>query len=366
VVERLDLFAACAPGLESLLAAELEALGIEGAAPEPGGVAFRGELADVYRVNLGSGIALRVLLRIGSFRCARLPELRRKAGNVEWGRWLDPSVPCTVQARSRKSKLYHSGAIEERVAAAIEEFGCAAGEGVGVHVRFDHNECTLSIDTSGELLHRRGWRLETAKAPLREDIAHAVLRASGWDREIALVDPFTGAGTLAIEAAAMARGLAPGRLRGFAFERLADFDGALWRTVQDEAAARARSRAPGPIAASDRDRGAVAAVRANAERAGVLADLTVAQAPLSSAPMLGDAERAPTRGIVVCNPPHGRRIGDPKALRDLYSKLGRMIPAGWTLALVASDLRLARHTGRPLETAFSVEHGGARIHILVG
>ncbi len=356
----VDAFAACAPGLEPLLAAELGELGVSESRVVPGGVEFAADQRMLYRVNLWSGIAIFVLIRVARFRAARLPELRRKAGNVEWGSWLRPGTPCVVRARSRKSKIYHSGAIEQRFAEALEEFGCSADEGaVGVHVRIDHNECTVSVDTSGEPLHRRGWRLQTAKAPLREDLAHALVRASTWDRESPLVDPMCGAGTIAIEAAALAAGLPPGRLRAFDFERLAPFDAEAWAAVRADVET---PRDGVRVFGSDRDAGAIEAARANAERAGV--DVQWTECALSDAAFLSGDPSAPECGAVVTNPPYGERIGNVAALRDLYAKFGSLagaLPSAWRTAFVTSDAQLADATRLGAGRAFHTEHGGLRI-----
>lgn len=369
--DELELFAACLPGLEPLVARECAALGLtvedDGAA---GGVSCRGgDFADAMRLNLHLGCASHVLLRIARFRARHFAELQKRADAVPWRRWLRAGVPFRVRATSRQSKLRHTGGIAERVEGAIERaLGSAASadaEAVPVQVRFLDDHCTVSIDTSGRPLHERGWRLETAKAPLREDLAHALVLASGWHPASPLVDPFCGSGTVPICAAVIARRLPPGGARSFAFERLAAFDASAWERLLVAAREQALERAPAPIVASDRDAGAVASAGRNAARAGVAEDLELHEAPLSTCPGF---ELATEQGAVVTNPPFGRRVGDATRLGPLFQSLGgrvRSLPAGWRVAVLAADRRLALRTGLPLRTALLTNHGGLRVRALV-
>jgi putative N6-adenine-specific DNA methylase len=228
-------------------------------------------------------------------------------------------------------------------------------------VRVVRDEFTVSADSSGELLHRRGYRLETAKAPLRETLAAAMVLASGWRPERPLADPFCGSGTIAIEAAMLARRLAPGLGRGFAFERWPGFDAAAWRAARARAAAEALPDAPAPIVAADRDAGAVAAARANAGRAGVSTSIDFREAPLSAlAPPAGP-------GALVTNPPYGVRIGEEARLRDLYATLGRLARErldGWTLAMLAANPRLEGATGLAWRELFRTSNGGIPVRLV--
>ncbi|HEX6813996.1 MAG TPA: class I SAM-dependent RNA methyltransferase, partial [Planctomycetota bacterium] len=303
-----DLFAACQPGLEPLLARELEALG---AKPRPlaGGVAFRGDVRLLMRACLWLGTASHVMLRLREFPCRALGELQRKAALLPWADWLRPAVPVEVRASTRGSRIYHTGAIVERIENAIAAaFGAPLRAPSGehdvvarVHVRFARDVCTLSLDATCTPLHRRGYRLETAKAPLREDLAHALVLASGFSPAHALLDPFAGSGTIAIEAAGLALCLPPGRQRPPALHHLALFDAGTWREVTQAGAPR-QAAAPqtlAPIAASDRDAGAVEAARSNAERAGVAGRIVFGNHAVTAHPWLAGPGAAPPRGVLV-------------------------------------------------------------------
>ena len=370
-----ELFASCLPGLEPLLLEELKRLGVREPRPLAGGVAFAGEMAEVYRVNLWSGLASHVLLRIARFHVRHLPQLKTQTGRVEWGKYLRPGVPVAVNASCKRSKIYHSGAVEGRVTAAVAaSLGATSDDdtqspGANLRVRMFEDECSISLDTSGEPLHRRGWRLSTAKAPLREDLAHALILASGWDLCSPLLDPFMGSGTIPVEAAALAQGMPPGRGRRFGFEQCALFDEGAWKKEQQAAEARRKENANVAVFGSDRDAGAVASAEANAARAGVSEGLTLVHAAISDAPILGDPASAGPRGAVVTNPPFGKRVGANKDLLPLYQTLGQRLvalPLGWRCAILAAERRLALRTGLPLKSAFLTSHGGLKVNAMVG
>lgn len=356
----------CLPGVEHLLASELRAAGIA-AAPEvlAGGVAFAGGWSEVYRANLESGLASHVLVRIAEFGARSLADLDQRGARVPWRDWLPHGTAFEVRAHCRRSRIYHSGAAEQRIHAHLAaQLGTAsAAEPVRVRVRIHDNRCRISLDTTGTALHRRGWRLEPGRAPLREDLAHALLLVSGWDRRSTLIDPFVGSGTILIEAAALARNLPPGRGRGFAFEQFTSHDAALWTRVRESANARERAGLEFRILGRDRDAGAIAAARANAMRAGVAADLDLAVARLSELDPTGWSGR----GAVVTNPPYGLRLGSAARLPTLYRSLGRILaarPVGWDVTLAAADRRLALRTGLELTSALLVDSGGTKIRAL--
>ncbi len=353
----LPLFITCLPGLEPVLLEELEerAIGREHMRL-PGGIECVGTLEEMAQANRTLGTAQQVRVRVAEFHATKLPELRRKAESIAFADWVNADLPLRVRVTSRKSRLYHTGAIQERVRAAIDTVlgrdGHAPppeGDGQQVLVRVDANRVQVSVDTSGLPLHRRGYRLQTAKAPLREDLACALLRTSGWDRRSPFLDPMMGAGTLAIEAALLASGRAPGADRNFLFERLP------LHTLLSPVAPPTLGECP-PIYGSDRNAGALEAAVGNAERAGVRALLQLDHAPLTAAPGWSEAV-----GTVVTNPPYGLRIrGD---LRPLFGRLGRLIrdrPA-WSFACVSPDKQMPKHLGLPATSALLTDHGGIKV-----
>jgi putative N6-adenine-specific DNA methylase len=382
----LQCYAVTTPGLELVLAAELTGLRLTPGEASPGGIAFAAHHSGLYRANLELRSASRVLVRVAAFHAHSFFELERHAAAVPWDRFVPPGGAVAFRVTSKKSKLYHQDAVAERLGRAV--VAAVAGAVVGERgtgngewdeegppaptsplpapqlfvARLWRDELILSADASGELLHRRGYRLATAKAPMRESLAAAMLLAAGWDGSAPLVDPFCGAGTIPIEAALLARRLAPGRRRPFAFERWPSFEGATWSRIKHDAEARVLPRAPAPVAGFDRDAGAVEAARANAERAGVGADAAFGQQALSAfVPPAGGP------GWVVTNPPWGVRVGARAALRDLYASLGRVLTErapGWTVILLSADRRLEAATGLDWEPLFHATSGGVDVRAL--
>ena len=367
----LDCFAVCLPGLEPMLRDQLEALGIQDADVDAGGVVFHSDSRGVYRANLELGLASQVLVRVARFGARSLGELVRKVARVPWDELLESGQPVRVKATCKRSRLYHSGAVEERVLRGIGEHLGAQMPQVSpkdramlVRARLVKDHLMLSVDTSGEPLNLRGWRKHVGKAPLRADLAQALVLVSGWDQNSPLFDPMMGSGPIVIEAAGLARGLASGRLRSFAFEQARNFDQALWQEIKAEAQKRARPELPFKIRGSDRDPRSVASATANAETAGVLQDLELDQRALMDVPEL-DTDGG---GAIVTNPPYGHRLGDTESLRNLYQSLGKLVrnlPDAWRFALLAMDRRLALKTGLKLKTAFLADNGGLKVRAMV-
>ncbi len=382
-----NFFAVCAPGIEPWTSQELRHLGLlpgvaaAGASGE-GGVAFSGDLSALYRANLWLRTANRVLLRVGEFHTTAFSELSKKGSRLPWERCLKPGQPVAVRATCRKSRLYHSDAVVEAVVEAITKrlgqsppllkFDEEASGSLPqlVIVRMNHDVCTLSLDTSGELLHRRGYRLATAKAPLRETLAAAMLLASGWEAAASqpeaaapLIDPFCGSGTIAIEAAQMALGLPPGGKRRFGFMDWPGYKTENWQALLDEAYRQSRERPkPAPILASDRDTGAIEMAQANAARAGVSETIEFSCRAVSAIEPVG-------MGWVITNPPYGLRVSADKDLRNLYAQFGKVLKTkcpGWHLAMLYNDLQLLGQLELKLDASLSWVNGGVPVRLARG
>lgn len=371
----LSLYVVTAPGLEAITAAELQRLGHQPTDQEAGGISFDGSLNDLARANLWLRSASRILVRVTAFRVRALGELDRKAGTIPWKSWLVPGLPVRLRVSCKKSRLYHHKAVAERLAKSLQAAGWSTTSGAEpaeesdqstpaepqsqlLVVRIFRDECTISLDSSGELLHRRGYRLASGKAPLRETLAAGLILASRWDPTTPLLDGFAGSGTIPIEAALIARRIPPGRNRGFAFQHWPSWSGERWKALIDWADAQALERAPAPIQASDRDAGAITAMTANAERAGVSVDLSISRAAVSSiAP-------AAAAGAMISNPPYGVRVGDQRELRDLYARLGQVAQqrlAGWRVSLLVPSFPLERQIDLEWEELFRTRNGGLAV-----
>jgi putative N6-adenine-specific DNA methylase len=382
-----------APGLEPFALGEMDELGLRsndsasrsipvGKRPlwvsrdfERGGISFKGERIDLYRANLYLRTASRILVRVGNFfRAETFPELEERASRLPWERFLRPGQPISMRVTCHKSKLYHTDAVARTVMeglgrrlGAASDLVKASEEGDDeqpaqlVIVRIVEDRCTASLDSSGIPLHKRGYRQALAKAPLRETLAAGMLLASGWDRRSPLLDPFCGSGTIPIEAALLAAGLPPGLHRRFAFMDWPDFDSVLWETILEQVHPMVSQRPA--ILASDRDAGAIAMARANAERAGVLDWIEFEQRAISAiAPPVGP-------GWVVTNPPYGERVSPGKDLRDLYARFGdvlRQACPGWTVAVLCSDPVLLGQMQMELDQSIRLSNGGISVRLARG
>jgi putative N6-adenine-specific DNA methylase len=311
-------------------------------------------------------------VRLGQFYAVEFPELRRKAGRLPWENYLPSERPITFRVTCQKSRLYHEAAVAERVAGAI---GDRLGKPSPVHkyqedsgtdlpqlivVRLVDNLCTISIDSSGPLLHRRGYRLATAKAPLRETLASAMVIASGWDKISPLLDPFCGSGTIPIEAALLAGRIPPGYRRRFAFMDWPHFDSKVWEELLADAAKAIVSDIPKMIG-SDRDAGAIRAAQANAERAGVAGCIEFSRRPISAI----DPPSGP--GWVVTNPPYGVRVSKTNDLRNLYAQFGNVMRAkclGWQVTLICDRVQLIRNTGLDFDKGIPAMNGGLKVRLV--
>ncbi|SDH06849.1 THUMP domain-containing class I SAM-dependent RNA methyltransferase [Pelagibacterium luteolum] len=358
--ETFEIFLVAMPGLEVPLLAEAQSVGFTSARIEPGGVAFNGTWHDVWRANLQMRGAGRVLVRFAHFRVTHLAQLDKKARGLDWSAILRADVPVRVEATCRKSKIYHSGAAAQRVETAIaEELGAPVSSDaiVRVLVRIDNDECTVSVDTSGEGLHKRGHKQAVNKAPMRETLAALFLRQCGYEGQEPVVDPMCGSGTFVIEAAEIAVGLPAGRARHFAFEKLAGFDPTRWDNLRSQYKP---SSTDLTFYGSDRDAGAIAMSIANAERAGISERTQFSQKPVEAL----ERPDSPT-GLVIVNPPYGLRIGDRKKLYPVYGALGQVLQSrfsGWRVGLITADPSLARATGLPFEKpGRTVDNNGIRI-----
>jgi putative N6-adenine-specific DNA methylase len=361
---RFEIFAVTAPGLESITAGELHSLGIK-VQQEIGGVSFAGDMDSLYSANLSLRTASRVVVRLGRFHATTFYELERRAKKIAWQQFLPGAGPVQVRVTCRKSRLYHSDAVAERILSSIArvappgvEARPGAESGQLFVVRIVDDQVEISADSSGELLHRRGYRQQVAKAPLRETLAAAMLLASGWTKDEPLLDPMCGSGTIPIEAALLARGIPPGLNRSFAFMEWPGFDSALWSDL----VARAKERIINPplrIMGSDRDAGAIEASLRNAERAGVAADIQFSTGSVSSS-LASLADTAEAAGWILTNPPYGVRVGESADLRDLYATLGAAVKErpNWRLGVLIADDDLANQLRARIRARFASSNGG--------
>lgn len=333
------LFLQCGAGLEPALEDELAEMSLSGHAV-PGGVELEVEAGTFAWLNLWSGVANRVSLRVAT---VRTPEQLAQ-------------VKLDAYGTSFALEAWGNGAQPFRDAAARVFRVDPAG--VPLFLRMERDACILSVDTTGELLHFRGYRQEVGRAPLRETLASGLLRLAQWERTEPLWDVMCGSGTIIIEAAERALGLAPGRSRHFRFESFPSFDAAAFAALE-----RSRPGGPTPIFGSDLNAGALGTARRNAKRSGVLPHLVLERLDATAlAPRLGVAP-----GLVIANLPYGKRVGERSELGALYRHLGASVKKacpGWRFAFLLEEG--SEHLGLPIDEVFRVSNGGLECALVTG
>jgi len=342
-------FATCPRGLELLLAEELRQLKAEKIHAVGGGVQFGGDFFLCYRVNLESRIASRVLWQVARGDYRSEDDIYRTAYAPRWTDWFDPARTLRVDISAIKSPLTSLNFVTLKIKDAVcDKIRRTSGRRPNIDTRepdipiqghLSDREFTLYFDTTGEPLFKRGQRISTGEAPLRENLAAGIIRLAGWVPGIPLLDPMCGSGTILLEAAHMALDIAPGLGRGFAFEKFKNLDSRLWRDLLRQSRARQKPRVPLAIYGSDFSADVLKAARANLMAAGLEKVVS-----LKRADVLETAAPA-KKGIIVTNPPYGVRIGEQQALAEFYPKLGDVLKkqfSGWHAYLLSADMRLPK------------------------
>ncbi|MFJ1301349.1 THUMP domain-containing protein [Pseudomonadota bacterium AL_CKDN230030165-1A_HGKHYDSX7] len=345
--ETFRIYAPCPQGLEEALTAEMQALGFEDARPGRAGCAFSTDWSGVQRANLYSRLATRILVQVAQEEISHEDDLLDLAQSVPWERWFGPEDTLRVDTSAIKSPVqslqYCNLRVKDGICDRLREIEGARPSvdtvrpDARVQLFMQGTVATLYLDTSGESLFKRGWRLDKGEAPLRENLAAGMLALAGWDPAAPLLDPFCGSGTILIEAAWIALGVPPGISRPFGFERMRDFDARRWRDLKDDARARIQTQLETPLVGYDLDPQAVEFAQANAERAWLTAETIRFE--------VGDARSiaAPAEsGWIVTNPPYGERLpteGEEALWRDWASNLKQHF-GGWQLHAISSDMKL--------------------------
>ncbi len=366
VVTRQRYFATCARGIEPALAGELRDLGAEAIEPGRGGVQFAGDRALLYRANLWLRTAIRVLWPILEVSVASPEELYDAVCTIDWSQYLTPDHTLAVDCNVRDSQITHSHYAALKTKDAIcDQFVERCGRRPSVDVESPlvqlnlhiyRNQAVLSLDSSGDSLHKRGYRPILTRAPLNEALAAALVLLSSWQEDTAFADPLCGSGTLPIEAAWLALRRPPGLTRRrFGFQGWLDFDVRLWTALRDEARHGVRKRLGAPIVGSDNRGDAIAFAVTNARAAGIghllrfeIKDLRDFRPPQGQP------------GMILCNPPYGERIGRESDLKGLYQALGEVLRqrcSGWTACVFTGNARLAQYIGMPATEQLPLYNG---------
>ena len=338
-----SLFVTCPRGLEAPLSQELEQLKCQDIRAVDGGVACKGGMEQVYRINLHSRTASRVLLRLTKSGYRSEQDIYKAAKNIRWTDWFDLEQTFKVKVEGKRAQVKSLDFVGLKIKDAVCDVfrdACSARPSVGkirpdirIHAFIDERDIQIFIDTSGEALFKRGYRQDTGEAPMRENLAAGLLLLAGYDGTQPFQDPFCGSGTIVIEAAWIATRRAPGLIRRFGFEKLKNFDAALWKKLQHEAETQIRP-APAPISGSDNDRHMIRAAVANAQAAEVDTFIRFEVKDAQDTRPNGEG------GILISNPPYGVRLAEVQALQALYPQLGAWLKqhyAGWLAGMFTGD-----------------------------
>ena len=338
-----SLFVTCPRGLEAPLSQELEQLKCQDIRAVDGGVACKGGMGQVYRINLHSRTASRVLLRLTKSGYRSEQDIYKAAKNIRWTDWFDLEQTFKVKVEGKRAQVKSLDFVGLKIKDAVCDVfrdACDARPSVGkirpdirIHAFIDERDIQIFIDTSGEALFKRGYRQDTGEAPMRENLAAGLLLLAGYDGTQPFQDPFCGSGTIVIEAAWIATRRAPGLMRRFGFEKLKNFGAALWKKLQHEAETQIRP-APAPISGSDNDRHMIRVAVANAQAAEVDTFIRFEVKDAQDARPNGEG------GILISNPPYGIRLAEVQALQALYPQLGAWLKqhyAGWLAGMFTGD-----------------------------
>ena len=364
-----DFFAVCPPGLKTTCQKELAALDtdIQEIQPLPGGVAFRTKLPTACFANLSLGSPSKVLMRIASFKADNFSTLEKKIKQIDWELFLPGNTDLNIQVTAHKSRLYHSGAIEERCRAIIEPrlFTPGNKSEQSLLIRADHDQFELSLDMSGELLFKRGIKQKVIKAPLRENLAFAILKTVGFTKQTVLMDPMCGSGTFSIEAAMIQANIPPGFYRSFAFEHWPGFRKENFNYLKTQAQKNFSMEEDSRIFASDIDGSALSLLEDAIDQHEFLKTIQARKTDFFD---IQPNQLTPKKGVVVLNPPYGKRLGGDMDITHFFSEIGKKLTAdfkGWRVGIIYPEKALGKAMGLPLQP-MPFFHGGLDLFAGIG
>jgi len=370
---RHQFAATTTPGFEHQLQSELSEIeGVEVKDLISGGVEFCGPLDLIYSTNLYLRTANRILMRIESFTACSYPELYNKCRRIGWELYCGFSGAVSISVSSRNSRLHHTDNIGKTVFDALSEHMKKLGvhvindpdAAIVFHVRFFQDECTISIDSSGDLLYKRGYRLKTAFAPLRETIASAVLMLAEWSKYPVIIDPMCGSGVFILEAVSMALHKTPGVNRSFAFMNWPAFNSQKWEKIRRKAISEELEYTGKKFFASDIEEEAIISARENASRLKVADSVEISKQDCLTLKPLGSP------GLLISNLPYGKRVGAfESGLHEFFAKLGKHLCkqfSGWSFAFIVEDPGFAEISGLRVNKELRFKNGGIAVRLVMG
>ncbi|WP_319422563.1 THUMP domain-containing class I SAM-dependent RNA methyltransferase [Pleurocapsa sp. FMAR1] len=347
-----DYFATTSRGLEEVAAQELIRIGAKNVRTDFTGVHFQGDRELLYRANLWTRTTFRILMPIARIKSFDGDELYRNVQKLDWEEYLDPNMTIAVTCTGKSKNLNHTHFTALQIKNAIVDLQKSRrgkrssvdteNPDLIINAHIDQKHCILSLDSSGSSLHRRGYRPAMGDAPMKETLAAALLEMAEWTPDLPFLDPMCGSGTLPIEATLKALDIAPGLYRDFSFQTWLDYDHDLWQSLLKQASDRQKNSIDIPIIGSDRDLKIIRQAFANAESSGLEDYVKFARQEVST------IEAPADRGVLICNPPYGVRLGNEAELGELYKLLGDIFKQrfrGWTAYILTGSMKLSRQVG---------------------
>jgi putative N6-adenine-specific DNA methylase len=359
-----NYYATVAPGLEAIAAQELEALGAKRVTTKYGGVDFQGDQALLYRTNLWSRTIYRIFVPIAEVKAHNPQQLYQSVRSINWSEYIQPDMTLAVNSTGKNKHLNHThftalqvkkGIVDEQTKKGGQRSSIDANNpDLLINAHIDQNRCVLSLDSSGSSLHRRGYHGAMGSAPLKETLAAALLEIAQWTTDLPFLDPLCGSGTLPLEAAFKGLNIAPGLYRNFGFQTWLDFDRKLWQRILQEAQNSQKSSLTVPIIGSDRNGQVIQQAKTNAQNCGLEDYIQFTKQEVS------EIEAPADRGILICNPPYGKRLGKETELGELYKLLGDIFKQrfkGWTAYILTGSKELSKQVGLRTSSRTKVYNG---------
>jgi putative N6-adenine-specific DNA methylase len=363
----LNIIATSAFGLESIVVRELNRLGIEKTDVENGRICFQGDYTVVAKSNIWLRCADRILIKLASFRAEDFEELFQGALAVRWEEFIPENGNMHVIGKSVGSKLHSVPSCQSTVKKAIiesmkrkyrkDEFE-ENGPTYRIEIAMLNDVATLTLDTSGAGLHKRGYRELQGEAPLKETLAAGLISLSRWKPDRVFADPMCGSGTIPIEAALIGKNIAPGLLRNFASEEWPEISDSIWKTVREEARDSVKND-PMEIFASDIDKRVFDAAVYNADKAGVKDSIIIQHKPLR------EFSSKKMYGTIICNPPYGERMQNEREVQDLYREMGKVFSSldSWSYFIMTSYEGFEKSFGKKADKNRKLYNGKIKTYL---
>jgi putative N6-adenine-specific DNA methylase len=377
IAKEHTFFASCAPGLKRLLADEILNLNIESKSIilKKGGVEFFGRLHDCYLANLYLRCPIRILMRVAKFKAENFTTLEKRLTECDWELLLQKNAKLNFHVSTKKSRLYHTSAIAQRADTIIsskllmhDNIPPRTRDDIShdIFIRAEKDRFEISLDSSGDLLHKRGIKEMTHHAPLRENLAWALLLFTQFSKNDVLIDPMCGTGTFSLEAAMYKQNIPPGFFRNFAFQSWQCFRKKKWRYLIQQAKKKFEPGITKEIFASDIDNKAISSFKKNILKHDLNKNIEIKEIDFF---FIKPEKFTKKKGVIVLNPPYGKRIGNKQEVSSFYNEIGKKLKhdfKGWRAGIIMPEKNLLKNYNFQKSAIRSFYHGGLDIFLLTG